>query len=112
MSMNTGAWESMSYNDYQLNRLHKSYLNTGFQFLQHESDLYVENASFVKMDNLQLSYNIGKISKWLSMNISVMMQNVFTITKYTGVDPECQRGIDMDVYPRPRTYSFTVGLDF
>ena len=112
MAMNTGAWETMSYNDYQLNRLNTSYLKTRFQKRQHESDYYVENASFLKMDNIQLSYNFGKISKWFSLNASLMVQNVFTITKYTGVDPENQGGIDMSVYPRPRIYSLTVGLDF
>lgn len=112
MAMNTGAWETMSYNDYQLNRLNTSYLKTGFQKRQYESDLYVENASFLKMDNVQLSYNFGKITKWCSLNVSAMVQNVFTITGYDGVDPECSGGIDMTVYPRPRIYSLTIGLDF
>lgn len=112
MAMNTGAWETMSYNDYQLNRLNASYLKTGFQVRQHESDYYVENASFLKMDNIQVAYNFGKISKWCSLNVSAMVQNVFTITNYTGVDPESQSGIDMSVYPRPRVYSITLGLDF
>lgn len=112
MAMNTGAWETMSYNSYQLNRLNSSYLKTRFQKRQYESDLYVENASFLKMDNIQLSYNFGQICKWFAMNASFMIQNVFTITNYKGVDPECQSGIDMSVYPRPRVYSITVGLDF
>ena len=112
MAMNTGAWETMSYNDYQLNRLNSSYLTTHFQVRQHESDHYVENASFLKMDNIQLAYNFGKVSKWCSLNASFMVQNVFTITNYSGVDPENQGGIDMSVYPRPRTYSLTVGLEF
>jgi len=102
----------MSYNDYQLNRLNSSYLTTHFQVRQHESDHYVENASFLKMDNIQLAYNFGKVSKWCSLNASFMVQNVFTITNYSGVDPENQGGIDMSVYPRPRTYSLTVGLEF
>lgn len=112
MSMDTGAWETMSYNDYQLNRLNASYMKTGFQVRQYESDFYVENASFLKMDNIQLSYNFGEIAKGINMNASLMMQNVFTFTKYNGVDPESQRGIDNMVYPRPRIYSLTIGLDF
>ncbi len=112
MAMNTGAWETMSYNDYQLNRLNSSYLKTHFQKRQHESDYYVENASFLKMDNIQLSYNFGRVCKWFALNASMMVQNVFTVTNYTGVDPENQSGIDMSVYPRPRIYSLTVGLDF
>lgn len=112
MAMNTGAWETMSYNDYQLNRLNNSYMTTRFQKRQHESDHYVENASFLKMDNIQLSYNYGKVFDLFSLNASLMVQNVFTITNYTGVDPENQGGIDMSVYPRPRIYSLTVGLEF
>ncbi|MBO4635455.1 MAG: TonB-dependent receptor [Bacteroidales bacterium] len=112
MAMNTGAWETMSYNDYQLNRLHSSYLTTHFQKRQHESDHYVENASFLKMDNLQLAYNFGKIGKLFSLNAALMVQNVFTITKYSGVDPENLGGIDMTVYPRPRIYSLTLGFEF
>ena len=46
------------------------------------------------------------------MNASLMVQNVFTITKYTGIDPECQGGIDNNTYPRPRIYSLTIGLEF
>lgn len=112
MAMNTGAWETMSYNDYQLNRLHASYLDTRFVKRQYESDYYVENASFLKMDNLQLAYNVGRITKWCSLNVSAMVQNVFTITNYSGVDPENAGGIDMSVYPRPRIYSMTLGLTF
>ena len=112
MAMNTGAWETVFYNDYQLNRLNSSYNDTHFSTRQHESDHYVENASFLKMDNLQIGYNFGKITKWCSLNVSAMVQNVFTITKYSGVDPESQSGIDMTVYPRPRIYSLTIGLDF
>lgn len=41
-----------------------------------------------------------------------MVQNVFTITNYSGVDPETANGVDTAVYPRPRTYSLTVGLNF
>ena len=112
MAMNTGAWETMSYNSFQLNNLHSSYLNTGFQSRQHLSDYYVENGSFLKMDNLSLSYNFGRVCRWLSLNASVMVQNVFCITKYSGVDPEVPSGMDSSFYPRPRTYSLSLGLEF
>ena len=111
-AMSTGALNTMSYNSYQLNNLHSSFLDTRFTTRQYQSDYYVENASFLKMDNIQLSYNFGQITKWCSLNVSAMVQNVFTITKYSGVDPEVQLGIDSSVYPRPRIYSLTVGLDF
>ncbi len=112
MAMNTGAWNTVSYNDAQLNNLSKSYLETGFNSRQYLSDYYVENASFLKMDNISLGYNFGKISKYCSLNVSAMCQNVFTITKYSGVDPEVPNGIDNTFYPRPRTFSVSVGLEF
>lgn len=112
MAMNTGAWETMSYNDYQLNNLNRSFLATGFQRRQYLSDYYLENASFLKMDNIQLSYDFGEIYKNLHLYISAMVQNVFTATKYKGVDPEVASGVDTAIYPRPRTYSMTIGLNF
>ena len=112
MAMNTGAWETMSYNTSQLNNLHHSYLETGFQSRQHLSDYYVENGSFLKMDNLSLSYNFGRISRWFGLSASLLVQNVFCITKYSGADPEVPSGMDASFYPRPRTYSLTLGFDF
>lgn len=112
MAMNTGAWETMSYNDYQLNNLNRSFLDTRFQRRQYLSDYYLENASFLKMDNLQLAYDFGKVYKSLNLHVSAMLQNVFIITKYKGVDPESMNGVDTAIYPRPRTFSVTVGLNF
>jgi TonB-dependent starch-binding outer membrane protein SusC len=112
MAMNTGAFGTVSYNVAQLNNMSSSYLKTGFQSRQFLSDYYVENASFIKMDNLSLSYDFGNITKWCKLHASAMVQNVFTITKYTGVDPEVASGIDMSFYPRPRTFSMSLGLDF
>ena len=111
-AMSTGALNTMSYNSYQLNNLSSSFLDTRFTTRQYQSDYYVENASFLKMDNIQLGYNFGQVCKWFSLNVSAMVQNVFTVTKYSGVDPEVQSGIDNSVYPRPRIYSLTVGIDF
>lgn len=112
MAMNTGAWNTTSYNANQLNNLSSSYLETGFQSRQHLSDYYVENASFLKMDNLTLSYNFGKIWNRCNLNIAAMVQNVFTVTDYSGVDPEVAGGIDISFYPRPRIFSLSLGLDF
>ena len=112
MAMNAGAWETVSYNSYQLNNLSRSYLKTGFKSRQYLSDYYVENASFLKMDNLSLNYNFGQICKGCSLNVSAMVQNVFCITKYSGVDPEVPNGVDNSFYPRPRTFSLNVGFNF
>ena len=112
MGMSTGAFETVSYNNSQLNNLNISFLKTGFKTRQYLSDYYVENASFLKLDNLSLSYNVGKINKWASLTVSAMVQNVFTITGYSGTDPEVPNGMDNSFYPRPRTYSVSLGLQF
>lgn len=112
MGMSTGAFETVSYNNSQLNNLNTSFLKTGFKTRQYLSDYYVENASFLKLNNLSLSYNVGKINKWASLTVSAMVQNVFTITGYSGTDPEVPNGMDNSFYPRPRTYSVSLGLQF
>ncbi|MCL5127323.1 SusC/RagA family TonB-linked outer membrane protein [Algibacter sp. L4_22] len=72
------------------------------------SDIYVEDASFLKMDNITLGYTFPKVSKKLkSIRLWAGLQNVFTITNYSGLDPEVSvgtdQGIDNNIYPRPRT---------
>ena len=112
MAMNTGALRTMSYNDYQLNNLSSSYLDTRFAQRQYWSDYYLENASFLKMDNVTLGYNFGRIKDVFSLNASLMVQNVFTVTNYSGIDPEIDGGVDMTFYPRPRIFSLTLGFEF
>ena len=109
---NNGALETLKYADDALYNLSTSYLGTGFQTRQIYSDHYVENASFLKMDNLILNYDFGKIKDIVGLNLSFMVQNVFTITKYSGVDPEIYLGVDQNFYPRPRIYSLGIGLTF
>ena len=88
-------------------------LNTNFNQTSNVliSDYFVENASFVKMDNITLGYtfdNFSKASK--SIHVWTGVQNVFTITNYSGLDPEVFGGIDNSIYPRPRT--FLMGANF
>jgi iron complex outermembrane receptor protein len=67
------------------------------------------------LDNINLGYNIGSILKdKASLKINASIQNVLVITKYKGLDPELSddRGIDNNIYPRPRVYSFGINLDF
>ena len=90
-----------------------SVLNTNFYNNQFFSSYYVENASFLKMDNLGLSYNVGYLSKKsYNLRLSLNCQNVFTVTKYTGSDPEIYGGIDNVLYPRPRTITLGANLSF
>lgn len=112
MAANMGASECFSWCSGQVNNLAASYADTHFTKKRYESDHYVENASFLKMDNLQLNYDFGKVGPIEGLHVSAMVQNVFTVTKYKGLDPESDWGIQNSNYPRPRTYSVTVGLNF
>jgi TonB-dependent starch-binding outer membrane protein SusC len=90
-----------------------SYTKSNFINNQYFSDFYVENGSFVKMDNLSVNYYVGKI--WdgkARLNLNLNCQNVFVITKYSGLDPEIYGGIDNNIYPRPRTYTLGVNIGF
>ena len=89
-----------------------SVLKTHFYSPQYFSDYYVENASFLKLDNLGLAYNVGKLSPTTNLKISAYCQNVFVITKYSGIDPEVYSGIDNNVYPRPRNFTLGASLNF
>ena len=112
MAVNTGATETMKYSAPQLNNLSSSYLKTGFTTRQFYSDYYVENASFLKMDNLTVSYDFGRLANKVGLQLSLMMQNVFTLTKYTCGDPEISNGFESSFYPRPRIVSLSLGLNF
>ena len=77
------------------------------------SDYYVQNASFLKCDNITLGYSFSNLFKskgWhgLSGRAYATASNVFTITKYDGMDPEITNGNDDNLYPRP--FSVVVGL--
>ncbi|NCU03189.1 MAG: SusC/RagA family TonB-linked outer membrane protein [Chitinophagaceae bacterium] len=90
----------------------RDYLNTGFVNNQYFSDYYVKNASFLRMDNINIGYDAGEIAKNVRLRITANVQNVFVITKYGGLDPEISGGIDNTIYPRPRTYVLGLNFDF
>ena len=99
-----------------LTNIHETALKTGFTQTispeQSKSDYFLENASFLKMDNITLGYRFDQLlGTKLSGRLSFSMQNVFTITKYSGLDPE-NSGVDGNVWPRPRTYTLGVNLNF
>ena len=100
-------------NNFVSNRVSSS-VNTLFDgSAQYFSDYYVRNASFLKLDNITLSYrfNLGKpCDRDMSLNVFATVQNVATFTGYKGIDPEIAGGIDNNMYPRPRTY--ILGLKF
>ena len=77
------------------------------------SDIYVENASYLRMDNITLGYTFPK---WLEGKASLRLfsgvQNAFVITKYSGIDPEVNGGIDNTIYPRQRQILFGANVKF
>ncbi|MDT0676557.1 SusC/RagA family TonB-linked outer membrane protein [Autumnicola musiva] len=95
-------------NNAVVSNLPVSVLNTGFTTTEDVilSDHYIEEASFLKMDNITLGYTFENAwSNNSSVRISAGVQNVFIITNYSGLDPEVfGNGIDNTLYPRPRTF--------
>ncbi len=85
---------------------------TQFVKRQFSSDYFVENASFLKLDNVSAGYNFDKIYGKMSARVSFTVQNVFTVTKYTGLDPEVPGGIDNNFYPRPRVFMLGFSLTY
>ncbi len=86
---------------------------TNFTTAQYWSSVYLENGSYFKMDYISLGYNFKSLfGNDLSGRIGLSVQNVFTITKYTGLDPEVDNGIDNNIYPRARTYMLSISLNY
>lgn len=85
---------------------------TNFVKRQFTSDYFVENASFFKLDNLSAGYKFDNIVSKLNMRVSFTVQNVLTVTKYSGLDPEVSGGVDNNFYPRPRTFMLGVSLSY
>ncbi|MBQ6299993.1 MAG: SusC/RagA family TonB-linked outer membrane protein [Bacteroidales bacterium] len=86
-----------------------------FSQAQYTSDYYISNASFLKFDNFTVGYTFPKLFKmgadnYASLNVFGTVQNIYTLTRYKGIDPEVYGGIDGTMYPRPRT--FVLGLKF
>ena len=87
------------------------------------STKWVEDASYVRLENISLSYNLPKkVAKFADIRFTLSCQNLFTITGYKGMDPvgttfsnsnvDVDAGIDMGAYPTPRTFTFGVRMNF
>lgn len=109
-------YQEMTVNEYLTNlpsEINKSKFTTAQQY----SDYFLEDASYFRLDNATMGYNFKNvIKKSLGLNLNARLygtvQNVFVITKYSGLDPEVNNGIDNDIYPRPRVYLFGLSLNF
>ena len=99
-----------------VSNLPTSVLDTNFQSNEAVllSDYYIENASFLKMDNVSIGYTFEDIfNARSSIRLSASVQNVFTISKYSGLDPEVfENGIDNSITPRPRTFLVGANMKF
>ena len=105
---NAGYLSYLDIGPNYLNNLHPSAVYTRFERPQYFSDYYLENGSFLRLDNVTLGYNFGNlIGDRLGLNLYATAQNLFTLTNYSGVDPENNSGIDNAPFPRART--FTLG---
>ena len=88
------------------------------------SDLFLEDASFFRMDDINLGYSLRPKSSRMSYRFALSVQNAFVITNYSGMDPEAidEKGIDTQTlgstmsniifWPRPRVYSLRVSINF
>ena len=99
-----------------LNNINPSFFQTGFVNEgnnRYFSDYYIQNASFVKLDNVSVGYNFSEpFGKSTSAKLSIGVQNALTITKYKGIDPEIFGGIDNTIYPRARMYVVGCNVNF
>jgi len=86
--------------------------DTKFVKRQFTSDYFVSNASFFKLDNVSAGYNFDNFIDKMSARVSFTVQNVLTVTKYKGIDPEVSGGIDNNFYPRPRTFMLGISLSY
>ena len=95
-----------------------TYLVPGWVDLQQTnqkySDMFVENTSFFKLDDINLGYTFHLKRFAQSIRVAGSIQNVATLTKYRGLDPELQGvdGVDNNMFPRPRLYTIRVNINF
>ena len=86
--------------------------NSGQQWY---SDYFLENASFFRLDDINVGYTFRKVGfTEADLRLGVSVQNVFLITGYSGMDPEVvsENGIDNTMWPRPRTFSIRLNVNF
>ena len=98
-----------------LSNVHTDYYNAGFVNITDSnllSDYYIQDASFLRIDNIALGYNIKEAIKGMDVRLYGSVQNVAVFTDYTGIDPEMFGGIDNNFYPRPRTFVFGLNVKF
>ena len=82
---------------------------------QQVSDMFLENASFFRLDDINVGYTFDQFKNWKGkIRVGASVQNVFTITDYSGLDPELTvaDGVDNNLIPRPRLYTVRLNINF
>jgi len=113
VSSSTGYFERLT--DRVTNNIDASAYKVHFKTKQLKSDYYIENASFAKLDNITIGYNIQKAGFLESVRIFATVSNVFTLTNYSGLDPELPQfmgGIDNNIYPVSRNILLGLNINF
>lgn len=85
---------------------------SGFNNLQLYSDYFLEDASFFRLDNMTFGHNFKNLSDKFDLGVNLSVQNVFVLTKYSGLDPEVYSGIDNNIYSKPRSFLFGLNVNF
>lgn len=110
-NIRSGEYKSSVSNGNTYSNILRFTRDEGFENAQYWSDYFLSNASFFKLDNVSVGYFFPKLGNSnISLRVTGSVENVFTITKYKGLDPEIENGIDRDLYARPRT--FMIGFNF
>lgn len=107
---NYGYYDRIDERTGFVNNVHTSVLLTRFERPQYFTDYYVEDASFLRLDNVTLGYTFDQLGKNRSLRLYATAQNLFVWTNYTGLDPEVGNGIDNNPYPRSRAFIFGLSL--
>ena len=117
-----GFYNKLTLNPTSLDNLHTSVLVTNFGEPQYFSDYYIEDGTFLRLDNVTLGYNFDNLlGDGMNLRLYATGQNLFLLTEYSGTDPEVTSdgsgstfdlGIDKTPYPRARTFIFGLNLGF
>ncbi|PWE00890.1 SusC/RagA family TonB-linked outer membrane protein [Marinilabilia rubra] len=94
---------------------HSSFFDTEWEYIDTQSmmsDHWIENASFLRLDNVSVGYTFEKLLKNSSLRLFATGSNLLVISDYNGIDPEIFNGIDNNIYPRPKVLSFGVDFNF
>ena len=114
---NTATYQSINGTQDFLSNISSLYYESEVQNIsdyQLQSDYYLEKANFFRVDFFNIGYNIGDFfeNKVKNLDISISVQNLFLLTKYSGLDPEIGVGIDNNIYPRPRVFTLNLNFNF